>query len=560
MAKKKEKDTFKNASNSKKWFLLLNSFSKNKEISNDEFIAMSQEVINHIINRKLDPEAEVVFSVDNEKEEILLLNKNTEVVEDSEAAMYDELLGISYIGLSKAKEVNKNAKVGDLISYPIEFNSFDQKNLVAMRNGFSAAIAEKAKNRLFAKYHPLIGSKLMVQIASKHENGGFFLKLGDGTSAYLPKNSIIKSVELNPGQKFDVFLNSVNIDAKGLYLEVTMTSPEQVRDVLFREIPEIANGDLIIRNIQRVPGERSKVVVSLNPEKQSTHTHDLLGAMFGNKAQRINDVSKSLNNEKIDVIRFAENPKDFIRNAMSPCPVVDVVKSKKGFYVIVRPEDVSLAIGSNGVNVSLASKVTNNKIDVLSTEQAFQEKIYFQDNYIPVHYTPRERNKNNFKKQARERASFGFDFGIEEFSKDVANFISKVELEDLLKEDKAQEAKQAEVAKPATATSVKKPAKSTKLKTEAVDFNAYFDETNLKAGALSDEYSFVNKLDEYQQFENEFSGQSVEEEIKETQKQKVKKEKISAFSKNFKIDEDLLNYGLSKDLDLSDLDDEKWKK
>ncbi|UBM43663.1 hypothetical protein LA081_03810 [Mycoplasmopsis synoviae] len=127
MAKKKEKDTFKNASNSKKWFLLLNSFSKNKEISNDEFIAMSQEVINHIINRKLDPEAEVVFSVDNEKEEILLLNKNTEVVEDSEAAMYDELLGISYIGLSKAKEVNKNAKVGDLISYPIEFNSFDQK-------------------------------------------------------------------------------------------------------------------------------------------------------------------------------------------------------------------------------------------------------------------------------------------------------------------------------------------------------------------------------------------------------------------------------------------------
>lgn len=88
---------------------------------------MSQEVINHIINRKLDPEAEVVFSVDNEKEEILLLNKNTEVVEDSEAAMYDELLGISYIGLSKAKEVNKNAKVGDLISYPIEFNSFDQK-------------------------------------------------------------------------------------------------------------------------------------------------------------------------------------------------------------------------------------------------------------------------------------------------------------------------------------------------------------------------------------------------------------------------------------------------
>ncbi|MFL1059573.1 transcription termination/antitermination protein NusA, partial [Mycoplasmopsis synoviae] len=94
------------------------------------------------------------------------------------------------------------------------------------------------------------------------------------------------------------------------------------------------------------------------------------------------------------------------------------------------PEDVSLAIGSNGVNVSLASKVTNNKIDVLSTEQAFKEKIYFQDNYVPVHYTPRERNKNNFKKQARERASFGFDFGIEEFSKDVANFISKVELED----------------------------------------------------------------------------------------------------------------------------------
>ncbi|MFL1058752.1 NusA N-terminal domain-containing protein, partial [Mycoplasmopsis synoviae] len=92
-----------------------------------------------------------------EKEEILLLNKNTEVLEDSEAAMYVELLGISYIGLSKAKEVNKNAKVGDLISYPIEFNSFDQKNLVTMRNGFSAAIAEKAKNRLFAKYHPLIG-------------------------------------------------------------------------------------------------------------------------------------------------------------------------------------------------------------------------------------------------------------------------------------------------------------------------------------------------------------------------------------------------------------------
>ncbi|MFL1058620.1 transcription termination/antitermination protein NusA, partial [Mycoplasmopsis synoviae] len=100
--------------------------------------------------------------------------------------------------------------------------------------------------------------------------------------------------------------------------------------------------DLIIRNIQRVPIERSKVVVSLNPEKQITNTHDLLGTMFGNKAQRINDVSKSLNNEKIDVIRFAKNPKDFIRNGMSPCPVFDVIKSKKGCYLIVRPEDVSL--------------------------------------------------------------------------------------------------------------------------------------------------------------------------------------------------------------------------
>ncbi|MFL1059687.1 transcription termination/antitermination protein NusA, partial [Mycoplasmopsis synoviae] len=83
-----------------------------------------------------------------------------------------------------------------------------------------------------------------------------------------------------------MFINSVNIDVKDLFFDVSMTSSELVRVDLFREIPEIANGDLIIRNIQRVPGERSKVVVSLNAEKQSTHTHDLLGAMFGNKAQR----------------------------------------------------------------------------------------------------------------------------------------------------------------------------------------------------------------------------------------------------------------------------------
>ncbi|UWV85624.1 KH domain-containing protein [Mycoplasmopsis felis] len=157
-----------------------------------------------------------------------------------------------------------------------------------------------------------------------------------------------------------------------------MIEPEQVENALKSEIQEISDGDIEIVKIQRIPGIRTKVAVRPNPNK--SFNFDIIGSIFGENARRIIAVSEKIG-EKIDIIRYSDDKKEYIKNALSPAKVVDVAihKTTQKAFVIVSKENKTIAIGKKGINIELASKLTGNKIDIIDIEKAIESKIPFKE-------------------------------------------------------------------------------------------------------------------------------------------------------------------------------------
>ncbi len=335
-------------------------------VSMDELLSAFEEALKKaylLREKKLDkneveqgkgPLVEVYLDPQTGQIEMVEVRRVVEKVEDPDKE----------IALSEALQYDPEVQVGEEMEFPIDPKEFSRIAIQNLRQVLTQRLKEAERNRIYNEYKNKEGQVLTGQVTRVDNKGNVFVELGRG-EAYLPKSEQIPTERYHPGQRIKVYLKKVDKSAKGPSLLVSRAHEKLLEHLLKQEVPEIAEGIVEIKAIAREPGRRSKVAVtSHNPNV------DPIGACIGHKGQRIQAVSAELGREKVDIILWAKDPKEFIRNALSPAQVgsIEVDLEKKKAKVRVTKDQHSLAIGTGGQNVRLASKLTGFEIEFEEAE------------------------------------------------------------------------------------------------------------------------------------------------------------------------------------------------
>jgi len=269
-----------------------------------------------------------------------------------------------HIILEEAKKINPNIKVGEELIIPLEVRK-DYGRIAAQtaRQVILQRIKEVEKETIYNEYKSKEG-QVISGIVQRIEGKNVFLNIGK-TIGILPKEEQVTGEFYRPGQRLKVYILKVEQTSKGPIVILSRAHPKLVSKLFEQEVPEIASGQVKIHSIAREPGLRTKIAVSATVKGL-----DPIGAMVGFKGTRVQMVINELGGEKIDIIEYSEDPKKFIANALSPAKVLEVEILPKNKALVTVPKDqLSLAIGKDGQNVRLATKLTCWKIDVKPAEE-----------------------------------------------------------------------------------------------------------------------------------------------------------------------------------------------
>ena len=271
------------------------------------------------------------------------------------------------ISLEDAKKIKKSYKVGDKVFEEEATKDFNRIAVQTAKQVIVQMIKEVEKQTIYSDIAEKEG-KLINASVRRIDGDNIYLEIGGTTlEGLLTERDILPQDSFRIGDKIKVFVRHIKDDFKGAVVQVTRTSPGFVKRLLELEIPELVNGQISIVNIVREPGLRTKVAVKSNVEGL-----DAVGACIGQNGMRINTVINELHGEKIDIINYSEDEKEYIISALSPAHVVSVIidDSTKTAKVEVPESKLSLAIGKGGHNVKLAARLTGFKIDVKSAKES----------------------------------------------------------------------------------------------------------------------------------------------------------------------------------------------
>lgn len=305
----------------------------------------------------------VTIIMDNEKKKITM-QVDMEVVEEVEDPVYQ-------IQLEAAKSYTKRAKLGATIHIPIETKKFGRIAAQTAKQVIIQGIREAERGMVYEEFTSkeqeiLTGSVSRVE----PRTGSVLIKIhsnSEYTEAMLSPNEQIRGEQLVEGDLIKVYVVEVRKSTKGPQVLISRTHPGLVKRLFEIEVPEIFDGIVEIRNIAREAGSRTKIAVFSNDADV-----DAIGACIGPKGGRVADIVDELGGEKIDIIKFSENPAEYVAASLSPAEVIDVevLEGGKSCRAIVPDGQLSLAIGKEGQNVRLAAKLTGFKIDIKPQSEA----------------------------------------------------------------------------------------------------------------------------------------------------------------------------------------------
>lgn len=268
------------------------------------------------------------------------------------------------IQIKDAKVLDKKHKIGDEITTPLEVpGEFGRMAAQTAKQVIIQKIREEERQNIFEEYKALEHQVINGTI-QRREGRNILVDLAHGT-AIMPTEDQVERERYSMGNKMRFYIKSVEQTGKGPQIVVSRSHVDIVKGIFESEIPEIANGLIEIKSIAREAGSRSKVAISTNDD-----SIDPIGSCVGQRGSRIQTIISELNNEKVDIILWDENPAKFITNALSPAKVINVETKGEGeekvASVKVKEDQLSLAIGRGGQNVRLASKLTGWKIDIIN--------------------------------------------------------------------------------------------------------------------------------------------------------------------------------------------------
>ena len=331
-------------------FTLLGEIEKEKGISRDIVLEALTSALLSAYKKNYGAAADASVKIDEKTGEIKVYATKQIVneVEDRETE----------ISLEDAKKINSKYKVGGVCEFEITPSSFGRIAAQTARQVVLQRIREAERELTFDKFSDRTNDIMTATVRKKERN--VLLEIGDTESILMP-NEQVKNDDYRAGEKYKVFVVDVANTAKGLNLVVSRSHPGLVRRLFELEVPEIKQGIIEIKGLTREPGSRSKIAVAANDKNI-----DPVGTCIGPKGMRVQNVIDELRGEKIDIIRYSEDPAEFITNALSPAKVVsiEVDEEKKACSIKVPEDQLSLAIGKEGQNAILAARLTGWKIDL----------------------------------------------------------------------------------------------------------------------------------------------------------------------------------------------------
>lgn len=269
------------------------------------------------------------------------------------------------ISLEEARAVLPQAQLGDVVRMEIKPKSFGRIAAQTARQVIIQGIREAEQGMVFdefsTKEHELL-TGVVTRIDPR--NGSVTLRLHSGsefTDAYLAANEQVKGEHYVEGQRLKIYVSEVRKATKGPQVLISRTHPGLVKRLFELEVPEIYDGTVEIKSVAREAGSRTKLAVwSADPNV------DPIGACVGTRGQRVNTIVEELKGEKVDIIKYSEDPAEYVAAALSPADVISVetLPDGKSCRVVVPDDQLSLAIGKEGQNARLAAKLTGFKIDI----------------------------------------------------------------------------------------------------------------------------------------------------------------------------------------------------
>ena len=312
------------------------------------------------------PADNVVVNLDEHGLSIHLVKTAVEEVEDTALE----------IQIDAARNYQENAQVGDQIHIPVDYQKFGRIAAQTAKQVVIQGIREAERGVMYESYSSK-AQELLTGTVSRivPGTGDVIVRVGQGnemSDALLRKDEQIPGETYVEGQLLRVYVLDVRRADRGPMVQVSRTHPNLVRRLFELETPEIAEGQVEIRNIAREAGSRTKMAV-----RAAMEGVDPVGACVGPRGDRVNAVVEALNGEKIEIVVWSEDPCEYIKAALSPAHVLSVtlVPGQKACRVVVPDDQLSLAIGKEGQNARLAARLCGNyKIDIKSASQAKAEE------------------------------------------------------------------------------------------------------------------------------------------------------------------------------------------
>lgn len=343
-------------------------FSRYKNIDRATLMGVLEEVFRTMIRKQYgsDENFEIIVNVD--KGDIQGFRERV-VVEDTE--LEDET---KQIPLSDALEIDPDYEVGDDLAEEINFFDFGRKIIQTAKQTLTQKIRDLEKASIIEQYEEMVGQIIVGEVYQVWRNE--ILVLHEGNELSLPRTEQIPKDMFRKGDTLRAVILEVGMKNNNPKIVISRAAPLFLEKLFEQEVPEIFDGLITIKGIVREPGERAKVSVESYDDRI-----DPVGACVGMKGSRIHGIVRELRNENIDVISYTSNPTLYIQRALSPAKIssIRLDEDESASQVYLKPDQISLAIGKNGLNIKLAGKLTGYQIDVFRELDPDEEDVDLEE-------------------------------------------------------------------------------------------------------------------------------------------------------------------------------------
>ena len=346
-------------------------FKETKNIDRTTLVSVLEESFRNVLAKIFgsDENFDVIVNPDKGDFEIY---RNRVVVADGEVEDENK-----QIALKEARKIEPDYEVGEDVSERVEFAKFGRRAILNLRQTLASKILELEHDSLYNKYKDRVGQIIAAEVYQVWKREVLVVD-DENNELILPKAEQIPADQYRKGETIRAVIERVDNENNNPKIILSRTSPTFLQRLLEAEVPEIAEGAIAIRRIARMPGERAKIAVESFDDRI-----DPVGACVGVKGSRVHGIVRELCNENIDVINYTGNTKLFIQRALAPAKVstIKVDEENHKAEVYLKPEEVSLAIGRGGMNIKLASMLTEYTIDVFRevSEEEADEDIYLDE-------------------------------------------------------------------------------------------------------------------------------------------------------------------------------------